>query len=130
MTESPTNPSDTELKILKCFWRSGALSAREVHDRVAEQLNWTPSTTRTVLERMRAKGLLSRREVHGMAVYVHAQPKVQILSGLMQRLSTALEMDRALPVAAFTGSQLLDPADIVELEAALNAADTKAEDGE
>ena len=61
-------PSDTEMEILKRFWRDGDLSARELQARVGDRLNWTPSTTRTVLERMRTKGLLSRRDVHGMAV--------------------------------------------------------------
>ena len=117
------SPSDTEMEILKRFWRDGDLSARELQDRVADQLNWTASTTRTVLERMRAKGLLSRRDVHGIAVYSHVHPKVEVLSGLMRRLSAVLEMDQSLPAAAFSGSQLLDAEDIAELEAMLNRAD-------
>ena len=117
------SPSDTEMEILKRFWRDGDLSARELQDRVAGQLNWTASTTRTVLERMRAKGLLSRRDVHGIAVYSHVHPKVEVLSGLMRRLSAVLEMDQSLPAAAFSGSQILDADDIAELEAMLNRAD-------
>lgn len=117
------SPSDAELEILKCFWRDGDLSARELQMRVASQLNWTPSTTRTVLERMRTKGLLSRRDVHGIAVYSHVHPKIEVLSGLMRRLSAVLEMDGGLPAAAFSGSQILDAADLAELEAMLNRAD-------
>ena len=123
MPPVPPSPSDTELEILKCFWRDGDLSARELQSRVARQLNWTPSTTRTVLERMRTKGLLARRDVHGIAVYSHVHPKVEVLSGLMRRLSAVLEMDGALPAAAFSGSQILDAADLAELEAMLNRAD-------
>lgn len=119
-TESPT-PTDAELEVLKCFWRDGDLSSREVHDRIAIQMDWTPSTTRTVLERMRAKTLLSRRDVHGVAVYSQTRPKVEVLTGLMRRFSALLDMDEALPAAAFTGSQLLNDADIAELEALLNA---------
>ena len=66
-TGTPT-PTDAELEVLKCFWRDGDLSSREVHDRIAVQMDWTPSTTRTVLERMRTKALVSRRDVHGVAV--------------------------------------------------------------
>jgi len=120
------DPNDTELEILKRFWRDGELSAREVHDRVAPDLDWTPSTTRTVLERMRAKRLLSRREVHGVVVYAHVQPKVQILGRLMRRLSDLLELDGALPAAAFAGSQILGPEEIAELEAVLGAQPTDA----
>lgn len=123
MSQLPASPSDTELEVLKCFWRDGDLSAREVQDRVAAQLNWTLSTTRTVLERMRAKGFLSRRNLHGVAVYAQAQPKLDVLGGMMRRISTLLEMDRSLPAAAFSGSQLLDPEDFVVLEKLLNAPD-------
>lgn len=119
--DRPANISDTELEILKVFWRDGPLSAREAHDRFGTALAWSPSTSRTMLERMRAKGLLSRREVHGMAVYAHVHPKVQVLGGLMRRLSALLEVKGALPVAAFSGSELLDEADIAALEEALNA---------
>ncbi|QTC92669.1 BlaI/MecI/CopY family transcriptional regulator [Brevundimonas goettingensis] len=124
------NPTDAELEVLKCFWRDGDLSSREVHDRVAAQQDWTPSTTRTVLERMRAKGLLSRRNVHGVAVYSQTRPKVEVLTGLMRRFSALLDMDKALPATAFTGSQWLDDADIAELETLLNApmAETGSED--
>lgn len=114
-------PTDTELDVLKAFWRDGPLSAREVQVRIADSLGWSSSTTRTVLERMRAKGQLSRREVHGMAVYDPIQPKVAVIGGLMKRLSSILEMEGPLPAAAFSGSQLLDETDIAALEEALAA---------
>jgi len=123
-----TTPTDAELEVLKCFWRDGDLSSREVHDRIAAQLDWTPSTTRTVLERMRAKTLLSRRSVHGVAVYSQVRPKVEVLNLLMRRFSALLDMDGALPAAAFSGSQLLDAADIAELETLLSANETGARD--
>lgn len=118
-------PTDAELDILKCFWRDGDLSASEVRSRIADSLGWTSSTTRTVLERMRAKGLLDRREAHGIAVYSATQPKVAVIGGLMRRLSAVLEMAGPLPASAFSGSALLDPSDIEALEAALGDADGK-----
>jgi BlaI family penicillinase repressor len=117
----PATPTDAELDLLKCFWRDGDLSSREVQVRIADGLGWTSSTTRTVLERMRAKGLLSRKEVHGVAVYSAIQPKVAVIGGLMKRLSAILEIDGPLPAAAFSGSQLLDAEDIAALKAALAA---------
>lgn len=121
MSNSDLAPTDIELEILKAFWRLGPLAAREVHDQIAVDLGWSLSTTRTMLERMRAKRLLERSSVHGVAVYRHSRPKVEILNGLMRRLSNILEMDRALPAAAFTGSQILDEDDLSALEALLNA---------
>lgn len=125
----PAVPTDAELDILKTFWRDGPLSSREVQTRIADGLAWSSSTTRTVLERMRAKGLLTRREVHGVAVYAPAQPKVAVIGGMMRRLGALLEVDGPLPAAAFSGSQLLSEADIAALEEALAAEPTGTEEG-
>ena len=125
----PAVPTDAELDVLKAFWRDGPLSSREVQTRIADGLAWSSSTTRTVLERMRAKGLLIRREVHGVAVYAPAQPKVAVIGGLMKRLGHLLEVEGPLPAAAFSGSQLLSEADIAALEEALAAEPAKAGEG-
>lgn len=119
MTTPSPEPNDTELLLLKCFWSEGDLSAREVQARIGDQMAWTASTTRTVLERMRAKGLIERRAVHGVAVYSPAQPKTQVIGALVRRLSSLLDLNQPLPAAAFTGSQLLDADDIEALEALL-----------
>lgn len=114
-------PSDTELDILKLFWRHGPMSGRETQAHAGPELGWADSTTRTVLERMRAKGLLARKSVHGLAVYEPAQGKVDVLGGVLRKLRGVLEIDGPLPVAAFTGSQILNPDEITELEAILKA---------
>lgn len=115
-------PSDTELALLKLFWQSGPMSAREVQEALPAELDWAASTTRTVLERMRAKGLLARRSVHGMAVYAPAQDKVSVLGAALKRMMRGvLEIDAALPAAAFSGSKLLSEDELAELEALLNA---------
>ena len=125
----PAVPTEAELDVLKAFWRDGPLSSREVQSRIADGLAWSSSTTRTVLERMRAKGLLVRREVHGVAVYAPAQPKVAVIGGMMRRLGALLEVDGPIPAAAFSGSQLLSEADIEALEAALAAGGGEGEEG-
>ncbi len=122
-------PTDAELDILKCFWRDGDLSASEVRAGIADSLGWTSSTTRTVLERMRTKGLISRRDAHGIAVYSAIQPKVAVIGGLMRRLSAVLEMAGPLPASAFSGSALLSEADIAALEAALGGEPSDGEKG-
>lgn len=112
-------PSDTELALLKLFWRQGPMSARETQDLAGPELGWAVSTTRTTLERMRAKGLLGRRSVHGMAVYSAAQGKVDVLGALLSRVRGLLDIKGPLPASAFSGSELLSPAEVEELEALL-----------
>jgi BlaI family penicillinase repressor len=117
-----TEPSDLELEVLKAFWRGGAMSAREAQVLIEPELGWSASTTRTVLERMVAKGLLVRRSVHGLAVYEAQKGKVHVIGGVLNRLRGLLEIDGRLPASAFAGSQILSDAEIEELEALLNTA--------
>ena len=121
-----TPPSDTELELLKLLWRQGPLSAREVQDLAGPGLEWTASTTRTVLERMRGKGLVVRRSVHGLAVYEAADNKVSVIGALVRRMGDFFEIDSAVAASAFSGSQLLSEAEAAELEALLAEADDKA----
>lgn len=114
-------PSDTELDVLKLFWRSGPMSAREVQALTGPELGWTDSTTRTVLERMRTKGLLNRRSVHGLAVYEPASAKLEVLGGILRKLRGVLEVTGPLAATAFTGSQILSPSELDELQAILDA---------
>lgn len=117
-----STPSDSELDVLKAFWRRGEMSAAEAHAEVAAETGWALSTTRTLIERMRGKGLLSRRSVHGVAVYAPARSKVDVIGGVLTRLRDALDLQGPLPVAAFSGSQILSQQELAELEARLNGA--------
>ena len=116
-----TEPSELELEVLKAFWRGGAMSAREAQVLIAPELGWTPSTTRTVIERMVAKGLLARKSVHGLAVYEAQKAKVDVIGGVLRRLRGLLEIDGRLPASAFSGSQILSAEELIQLEALLNA---------
>ena len=116
------DPSDAELDLLKLFWRDGPLSARAVHDQIGPQLGWASSTTRTVLERMCAKGLLERRDADGLAVFAPRQSKIDVLGNALRKFARqVLEIDGPLSAQAFTGSQLLNAEEIAELQAALDA---------
>jgi BlaI family penicillinase repressor len=120
------DPSDAELEILKLFWRDGDLTVRQAQDRAGPQFGWADSTTRTVLERMAAKGLLDRRQEKGLAVYSPASAKVAVLGSLLKKLARdVLELDGPLPASAFTGSQILTEAELADLAAILNSDDVE-----
>jgi len=121
MTDAPT-PSEAEMAVLKAFWRAGPMSAREAQGALEGELDWAASTVRTVLERMRAKGLLQRRAVHGVAVYEPAADKVSVLGGALNRLvRSVLEVRGELPASAFAGSEILTPEELQDLHRLLNA---------
>ena len=113
--------SDAEMEILKALWEKSPRSARELHDDLAGRMNWALSTTRTVIERMRAKELLRREYAHGLAVYKPARSKVEVLGESFERLFRhVLEVPGDLPVSSLTGSALLDADELEQLERMVN----------
>ncbi|MEO0981609.1 MAG: BlaI/MecI/CopY family transcriptional regulator [Pseudomonadota bacterium] len=119
-----SRPNPTELVILKHLWTIGDQSAREVHDAVGPGQGWKASTTRTILNRMEAKGWVSRRDMHGIAVYAAAIDRVETLGGLVRHLArSVLELEGELPAALFAGSPHLSDAELDELDAIINAAE-------
>lgn len=117
-------PSTSELTVLKLLWRRSPLSAREVHDGIAERLPWSFSSTRKTLERMEEKGLVRVRDVHGMRVHEPTVTKVATLGRLMRDFaSQVLDLEDPLPVTAFAKSPLLEPGDVAELERLLQESD-------
>jgi BlaI family penicillinase repressor len=51
------------------LWERGTASAREIHDRVGEPLGLVYTTTAKVLDRLHAKGLVTRRRAGRSFVY-------------------------------------------------------------
>lgn len=117
-------PNDTELQVLKHLWKAGRQSAREIHAAIGEALSWKPSTTRTLITRMETKGLVARRDVHGLAVFEPQIDKVAVLAGRLKSLTRdVLELDGPLPASFFAESPLLSEAEARELEALINQMD-------
>jgi predicted transcriptional regulator len=110
-------PTATELTLIKALWKDSPLSAREIHDRVSTQLNWSYSSTRKTLDRMSDKHYLKVSESHGIKVYSSLLSKVKTLSIYIKDLaSRVLEVDGPLPVSMFADSKLLNPEEQKELE--------------
>ena len=113
-------PSDYELKLLRHLWRDGRLSARELHEASAVETQWSYSATRKTLERMVEKGLVRIESVHGLNTYVAGQSKLETVAALANAFARdVLDLDAPLPAAAFTGSNLVAPEEIEELEGLL-----------
>jgi predicted transcriptional regulator len=110
-------PLITELGILKALWRQQPLSAREIHERVEEELGWSFSSTRKTLERMLEKGMVSQHVRHGVQVYAAVLDKVDTLAAFAHDFGKrVMEIDTPLPVTMFTGSKLVDQQELARLE--------------
>jgi predicted transcriptional regulator len=126
-----TTATRTELTVLKQLWLTGRQSAREVHDATSGETGWSYSTTRTVLTRMEEKGLLSRAEVHGVAVYTPELSRVQVLGAMARELTRGVfDIKGALPASMFADSPHLTEDDLAELDAILNADAINADEGD
>ncbi|MGH1421129.1 MAG: BlaI/MecI/CopY family transcriptional regulator [Hyphomonas sp.] len=124
-------PNPSELTILKHLWAHGRQSAREVHEGVGPEQGWKPSTTRTIINRMEDKGWISRSDVHGMTVFTAELDRTQTLGALVRQFArSVLDMDGPLPAALFAESPHLSDTELDELDAIINAAEDKAEEGE
>lgn len=122
------NPSETELVLLKALWTHERLSAREIHDATEEVTTWSFSATRKTLERMEAKGLIKVEPLHGVKTYLPLRTKIDVMARLIQNFAKrVLDTDGPLPTAAFTGSKLLAPDEIAELEDMLEQLSTEDE---
>ena len=110
-------PSVTELTLLKALWKEQPLSAREIHERAAGELDWSFSSTRKTLERMLEKQMLELSTRHGVQVYLSALEKVATLAAFAHDFGKrVMEIDAPLPVNMFTGSRLVDSDELAELE--------------
>ncbi|RFP16158.1 MULTISPECIES: BlaI/MecI/CopY family transcriptional regulator [unclassified Duganella] len=117
MSTSIPIPSVSELTLLKALWKQQPLSARELHDAVAEELGWSFSSTRKTLDRMLDKQMLAQHTAHGVNVYSARLEKVGTLAAFARDFGTrVMEMAAPLPVTMFTGSKLVDQAELAQLE--------------
>ncbi|MCD7097961.1 BlaI/MecI/CopY family transcriptional regulator [Stenotrophomonas sp. MMGLT7] len=113
-------PSNAELELLKCLWRHGTCSARELHNAVSPTLEWSYSSTRKTLERMVDKGLVAEGSEHGLNVYRAKVSKVATVATLSADFAKrVLEIDGPLPAQAFADSRLLSESELEQLESLL-----------
>jgi predicted transcriptional regulator len=119
--------SDSEMEVLKALWEKAPQSARELHDVLSARTGWAVSTTRTVIERMRVKELVTREEVHGLAVFSPSRSKLEVLGESLEHVfRNVLEVSGKLPVSSLTGSALLNKEELAELERLLNRSGRKS----
>jgi len=114
-------PSITELALLKVLWKQQPLSAREIHDAAAGELDWSFSSTRKTLDRMLEKQMVDVQVAHGVNVYSARLEKVGTLAAFAHDFGRrVMEIDAPLPVAMFTGSKLVDQQELAQLEQMLH----------
>lgn len=115
-SEQPAQLTRSELAVMKVLWKEDRLSAREVHERVGPGLDWAYTTTRTTMDRMWAKGLVSKTNLHGIYVFEPRITRAAGLAGVVRELAErVLESDYAPVVSLMAETQGLTPEEVEEL---------------
>jgi predicted transcriptional regulator len=113
--------SDAELDVMEVLWAAPeALTANDIVDRIDPSRNWNPSTIKTMIGRLHAKGALDHREEGRRYLYSPAVARGHYAAGESRRLVDRLFGGRAAPlVAHLAEGEGLTKDDIAELEALL-----------
>ena len=80
MKHPPLPGGDLEYAVLTAVWDGGRPSARDIHARVGEPRGLVYTTIAKVLDRLCAKGLISRQRVGKAFVYTSKVPRERIES--------------------------------------------------
>ena len=122
--KKPAELSKSELELMKLLWARGKLSAREIHEAVAEATAWEYSTTRTVLGRLVKKGAVAKRTFHGIQLYGARVSRVQGLARLVRDFAErVVQVDPGLVVPLFAESDTLTPQELEEISRILAEPD-------
>ena len=108
--------SKPEYDILRVLWKKGKQSVREVHDVMEKNNGWALTTTRTVMDRMVKKGLLSKKNYHGIFIFEALISRPAGLAKMVQFFADrVLETDTNTVVSMFSNASGLTPEEIDEL---------------
>ena len=112
--------SKAEYDILRILWKSGKQTVREVHNQLNSINGWAYTTTKTMMDRMVTKKLLSRGTFHGIFLYKPLITRPVGLARFIQFFADRiLEIDTNTIVAMFSQNKSITKGEIRELECLL-----------
>ena len=86
--------TEAEWKVMKVLWRTGAASARDVHDALGAETEWAYTTVKTILDRLEGKG----------GVSVRSRANANLYAPLVTRREARLAEIRSTMDRAFDGA--------------------------
>ena len=130
MKEHRISLTQAEWSVMECLWEAGALTGREVTQRMEKSCGWSRSTTLTLLSRLEHKGALQS---------IPAEKGPKVFSPVLRREDAALEEARdflnrvyqgslSLMVSALTKKQALPREELDELYELLKGLEEEGHD--
>lgn len=118
--------NDTEWDLLDVLWKAERATAREVSEALAKKRGWAVSTTKTLLDRMIPKGLVTARQVGNVWEYSPALRRVDARRSAWAEFVQKAFGGASAPALHFLAKEAkLSKKELAELRALLD----KKEDG-
>ena len=116
---------DLEYDILSMLWECGSGTVRELHDKLGERQELAYTTTAKVVDRLREKGLIERRQHGKTFVYQPRAAREEVESArarkVVSRLFGATPAPHAAVAALVDAVDAVDPKLLDELERLVKA---------
>lgn len=126
MQRKKTTIHDTEWDLLEALWSAERATAREVSEVLAKKRGWAISTTKTLLDRMVTKGLVSARQVGNVWEYTPAMRRVDARRSAWADFIGKAFGGAATPALQFLAKEAkLSKKDLVELRALLDGKEDR-----
>lgn len=106
---------ESELKIMDLLWKEGDLPAKEIAKRLKEQINWSKTTTYTVLKKCVEKQAIARTDPGFICSPLISREEVQkaATEDLIDRM---YDGSKDLLIASLLGKHDLTPEHIAQLK--------------
>ena len=130
MTPSRDPLGHLELDVLQYVSDHHPVSVREVAGHFAQTSGQARTTVLTVMERLRAKGHLTRRKVSGLHRYVPTVPKAELLERMIGDFVDDVLGGAVSPFVAYLAqSSLLNADEVRRLSALLKRIESREQGG-
>lgn len=118
---SSSQPTEVELRILRILWGQGPSTARQIHNRLAEDRDTNYSTTVKMLSVMLDKGLVRRDETVRPQVFRPAATRRRTQQRMLKDLiHKAYDGSAGSLVLQALASQKASPEELAEIRQLLN----------
>ena len=128
-SEKPAKVTRAEWNVLETLWTKSPLSAREVFECLHDARKGSLQTVRTLLDRLLAKGVVERSEVHGVWVFAPAHERDKVVRDEGKNfLSRFFDGRPELGAAYFIENEDLPPKELERLRKLVNSKLKEARD--
>lgn len=115
--------TSAEWYVMEALWQHNHCTGREAVEQLAKAVNWSRSTTLTMLRRMTEKGLVRCEESDGVLTYSALIPQEEaVQQETTDFLDRVYHGSVSMMLSAFTRKQPLSAGEIEELYAILDEA--------